>query len=312
MRSSYFISPKHYSKVCDIAAEAVVQLYTNTNELYYSNVFSYIIDNTIYIKGWVKSEFHIEDNVITQFIAESIEIDMNIVVSLIKKPLPTEVLIDNGTFLGYSNNENIEGIPFEHLEVRKITKLIYDSIDEAVKVQMTINGTEIQMIVETDYTNNSDITDLIKKYIKNTDYFCRTIKFNNIDTDNIFKSGDNFISNTYGPRVVYGNTKFIGLDINSNSKYAHLVSKQIADRYIVDRNLNYSLIELTYQYGNEIPIQKAIKGNNTGINIEYGTFFENEIPQSLILKTKEKIINNIKETPNSLIEMAKWGYFKYK
>ena len=74
MRSSYFISPKHYSKVCDIAAEAVVQLYTNTNELYYSDVFSHIINNKLHVMGWVSSNAHFSLDEIKNFILELCEI----------------------------------------------------------------------------------------------------------------------------------------------------------------------------------------------------------------------------------------------
>jgi hypothetical protein len=111
---------------------------------------------------------------------------------------------------------------------------------------------------------------------------------------------------------MYGNTKFIGLDINRNSKLAHLVSKEIADRYIVNINLNYSLVELTYSNGNETPIQFGIKGNRGGLNIENGTFFEYSSDYMRILKTTDTILDKIKSNPTALIEMAKWGYFNYK
>jgi hypothetical protein len=313
MRSAHFISPKHYSKVCDIAAEAVVQLYTNTNELYYSDIFSHIIDNTLYVMGYVTSNNHISDEDIQRFITECIDIDIDVKLSIKKEELSNELIrIGNGTFLGYSNNENITGIPFEYLHTKAITKLIYDSINQAVKVQITINGIEVKMVVETNYENHLDITDLINEYLKNNQFFCKNIKIVNINTDTIYKSGECFISNTYGPRVPYSNTKFIGLDINTNLKYAHLVAKHIADEYIVKRNLNYSLLELTYENNNVEPIQFGIKGNKGGIHIENGTFFENSMDYQRLINTHDLIIKKIKSNPTSLIEMAKWGYFNYK
>ena len=101
-------------------------------------------------------------------------------------------------------------------------------------------------------------------------------------------------------------------NINRNYKWAHLVVKEIADRYIVNNNLNYSLIELTYSSEVEIPTQFAIKGNKGGIYIENGTFFEYIADYGKINNTKNKIITKIKENPIGLIEMAKWGYFDYK
>lgn len=308
MRSSYFISPKHYSKVCDIAAEAVVQLYTNTNELYYSDVFSHIINNKLHVMGWVSSNAHFSLDEIKNFILECIEIDIEVILSLEQVPIISNMIdIDSGTFLGYSTNENPQGIPFEHLEVKNLTKFIYDSIDEAVKVGITINGKQIDVMIETNYDDKS-IIDLVNLYLSNKGYLRTSVnvsKINNI----IYKSGENFILNAYGPRAPYGNTKFVGLDVYRNSKYSHLVSKEVAGKILIKQNLNYSLVELTYSLGNETPIQYGIKGNEGGIHIEHGTFFDYGENFNELITIKNNIIEKIKSNPKSLVELSKWGYF---
>ena len=58
MRSSKIKSPSHYDKVCVIAVEAIVQMYTNKNEFYKSNLFSYIYDGTLNILGTLSSNNH--------------------------------------------------------------------------------------------------------------------------------------------------------------------------------------------------------------------------------------------------------------
>jgi hypothetical protein len=90
------------------------------------------------------------------------------------------------------------------------------------------------------------------------------------------------------------------------------VVKEIADRYIVNNNLNYSLIELTYSLETEKPTQFALKGNKGGIHIENGTFLEYISDYVRIANAKNAIITKIKQNPIGLIEMAKWGYFDYK
>jgi hypothetical protein len=113
MRSAFFVTPKYYSKVCDVAAESVVQLYTNTNELYYSDVFSYITNNTLYVNGWVNSNTHFSYDEIKNFISNNIDVEIPIVLSIQQTELLTDIItMGSGTFLGYSTNENIQGIPF--------------------------------------------------------------------------------------------------------------------------------------------------------------------------------------------------------
>ena len=313
MRSAFFVTPKHYSKVCDVASESVVQLYTNTNELYYSDVFSYIAKDTLYVCGWVSSNIHFSYDEIKDFISNNIDVELPIVLSIQQKELLTDIItIGSGTFLGYSTNENVVGIPFEQIEVKKLTKFIYDKFKEAMRVQITINGQQIEVCIECDYANERELEDVIAEFLKNKVYMKKIIKIKSINKNIVYKSGDNFISNTYGPRSSYSNTQFIGIDINRNYKWAHLVVKEIADRYIVNNNLNYSLIELTYSSEVETPTQFAIKGNKGGIYIENGTFFEYIADYGKINNTKNKIITKIKENPIGLIEMAKWVYFDYK
>jgi S-adenosylmethionine synthetase len=310
MRTSQFISPKHYSKVCDIAAESVVQLYTNSNELYYSDVFSYIVNDELYVNGWISSNNHFSHDIIKQFISDCIEIDINIVLSIKQISLSNNISeINTGTFLGYATNENSEGIPFEHLLVTKLTKSIYNKINEAIKIGLVINGKQIDIFVETNYKNNSDIIDLINEYLIDENYISININISPIINQLLYKSNENFIINAYGPRSPYGNTNFIGLDIYRNSKYSHLVSKEIAGRIGLIENLNYSLVELTYSHNNPTPIQFGIKGNIGGIHLENGTFFENCNKFGELIDIKNNFIEKIKSTQNSLIELAKWGYF---
>lgn len=312
MRSSYFISPKHPIKVCDIASETIVQLYTNLNELYYSDVFSYILNQKLYLCGWVASMKHFSFDEIKKEILKNIEVDIEIFVNIEQLPILENITkIERGTFLGYSTNENIEGIPFEHLEARNLTKFLYGKINEGIVVQLTINGQEIKICIETNYDDINYIKELVYSYLKNKNYIRILINVNKIQNSILYNSENSFISNTYGPRSPYSNNRFVGLDINRNLKYAHLIAKEVADFYITSRNLNYSLIELTFEKDNPVPIQFGIKGNNTGINIENGTFFELLDAPKYIDDWKIKIETFLKKD-NILIEMAKWGYFKYK
>lgn len=311
MRSSYFISPKHPTKICDIASECVVQMYTNTQQIYYSDVFSFIQNRTLHVSGWVSANNHFSIDEIKIFILKNIETEIDIKINIEQIPFDNNIIkIERGTFLGYSTNENNEGIPFEHIEAKNLTKFLYEKINEGVLIQITINGEEIRVLLETNFKDTAYIKEITNEYFKNK-YTKRTVNVNNIPNQIIFNSNNSFISNTYGPRTPYSNCKFVGLDIYRNVKYSHLLAKEIADYYISSRNLNYSLVELTYEQNNPNPIQFGIKGNKGGIHIENGTFFE-LLSTSPLLTKNLKIEELIKSKNNTLIEMSKWGYFNYR
>ena len=171
MRSSFFITPNHYSKVCDVASESVVQLYTNTKELYYSDIFSYIIDNTLHINGWVSSDNHFSYDDIKNFVSSHIEVDIPVIILIKQIKLDNNIqMIGSGTFLGYSTNETTSFLPFEHDTVRELTKFIYKEFEEKMRVNLTINGDVIYVLVETNHVDKSSLEHLILQFFGSKKY----------------------------------------------------------------------------------------------------------------------------------------------
>lgn len=309
MRSSKIKSPSHYDKVCDIAVEAIVQMYTNKNEFYKSNLFSYIYDGTLTILGTVSSNNHYTDDEILNFIKTHIDIDIVITLNFIKLELSENLIhTNNDTFLGYCCNENPQGIPFEQLEALTLSKYLYKTFKIPFELEITINGKEINVIIETNYLNKNDITDIVEQYItKSENYLRKTIITTDFNKKTIHNSSNNFISNFYGPRSPYGNTNFVGLDIYNNYRYSHLISREISKKYLNEKQLNYCLVELTYHSNKELPIQMGIKGNDSGIHLENGTFFHYSNDYNMYSYLKKNVIEYISSNKTSLIDIANWG-----
>jgi S-adenosylmethionine synthetase len=309
MRSSKIKSPSHYDKVCDIAVETIVQMYTNKNEFYKSNLFSYIYDGTLNILGTLSSNNHYTDVEILNFIKTHIDIDIDINLNFIKLELIENLINTNSdTFLGYCCNENPEGIPFEQLEAVTLSKYLYDNFKIPFELEITINGKEINVIIETNYLDKNEISDKVEYYItKSENYLKKTVFTTDFTKKTIHSSSNNFISNFYGPRSPYGNTNFIGLDIYNNYRYSHLISREISKKYLNENKLNYCLVELTYHSNKELPIQIGIKGNDSGIHLENGTFFIYSDNYDMYRSIKNNVIENINSNKTFLIDIAKWG-----
>jgi hypothetical protein len=175
-------------------------------------------------------------------------------------------------------------------------------------LEITINGKEINVIIETNYLNKNEITDKVEYYItKSKNYLRKTVFTTDFSKKTIYSSSNNFISNFYGPRSPYGNTNFIGLDIYNNYRYSHLISREISKKYLNENKLNYCLVELTYHSNKELPIQIGIKGNDSGIHLENGTFFIYSDNYDMYLGIKNNVIENINSNKTFLIDIAKWG-----
>lgn len=309
MRSSKIKSPSHYDKVCDIAVEAIVQMYTNKNEFYKSNLFSYIYDGTLTILGTLNSNNHYTNDEILNFIKTHIDIDININFNFVKLELGENLIhTNNDTFLGYCCNENPQGIPFEQLEALTLSKYLYKTFKIPFELEITINGKEINVMIETNYLNKNEITNRVEHYITKTkNYLRKTVFTTDFNKKTIHNSSNNFISNFYGPRSPYGNINFVGLDIYNNYRYSHLISREISKKYLNEKELNYCLVELTYNSNKELPIQIGIKGNNTGINLENGTFFIYTDNYDMYNSIKNNVIEDISLNKTFLIDIAKWG-----
>jgi S-adenosylmethionine synthetase len=272
-------------------------------------LFSYIYDGTLNILGTLSSNNHYTDVEILNFIKTYIDIDIIINLNFIKLELSENLINTNSdTFLGYCCNENPQGIPFEQLEALNLSKYLYDNFKIPFELEITINGDEINLIIETNYLNKNEITDKLEYYItKSKKYLRNSVFTTDFNKKTIYSSSNNFISNFYGPRSPYGNTNFIGLDIYNNYRYSHLISREISKKYLNENKLNYCLVELTYHSNKELPIQIGIKGNDSGIHLENGTFFIYSNDYNMYSIIKNNVIKNINSNKTSLIDIAKWG-----
>jgi hypothetical protein len=97
------------------------------------------------------------------------------------------------------------------------------------------------------------------------------------------------------------------LDIYNNYRYSHLISREISKKYLNENKLNYCLVELTYHSNKELPIQIGIKGNDSGIHLENGTFFIYSDNYDMYRSIKNNVIENINSNKTFLIDIAKWG-----
>lgn len=316
MKTSYFLSPKHPSKVCDIAIETIVDTYLKQDIKFYSDIFAFIYRGEIHLHGHMDVSSPISEVELFPKIKENIGEDYRIVNNIIVEESES---VDfertfSGIYLGYSCNEVDEMIPFEHKESRELVKTIYEKYQIPLKAQVHINGDRIVVSLEHNFENVDELDIIVKEFF-NQDLDNPKKKNGNpeiyhsiLRDDVVYKSSDSIISSFYGPRAWYGETDFVGSDFSSNKRLAHLITREIANDYTSKKTLSYCAVELDFVDNNPKPIHFGIKGNDRGIHLENGTFFEFGDIETEYPMYKQRVLDKLKTDELNIIEIAKWGF----
>lgn len=316
MKTSYFLSPKHPSKICDIAVETIIDTYHKQDIKFHSDIFAFIYRGAIHLHGHMDVSSPISEADLFPKIKENIGEDYEIINNII---VEENEVVDNertfgGIYLGYSCNEVQEMIPFEHKEARELVRTIYDKYQIPLKAQVHINGERLVVSIEHNFDNVDELDKIVKEFFTTSGeeprniYSEPEIHHSILRDDVVYKSSDSIISSFYGPRAWYGETDFVGSDFYSNKRLGHLIVREIANDYAKKKVLSYCAVEIDYTDNNPVPIHFGIKGNDRGIHLENGTFFEfgdieNEYPMY-----KQRVLDKIKSGEIDIIEMAKWGF----
>lgn len=317
MKTSYFLSPKHPSKVCDIAVETVVDSYFKEDIPFHSDIYSIFQNNTIYLNGIIKAPTPISDADLFPKIQKHIGTDYDIVNNIVVEEVEMELQerTFSGIYLGYSCNEVDEMIPFEHKESRELVRRIYEEFDIPLKIQIHINGTRIVVSLEHNHSDIETIDKIVNEFFEGDDFEnpkkihgVPEIYHSELRDDAIYKSSDSVIFSLYGPRAWYGETDFVGSDFLSNKRLGHLIVREIANDWAQKRVLSYCAVEIDYTDNNSTPIHFGIKGNDSGIHLENGTFFEFGDIENDYPMYKERVLDKIKTGEIDIIEIAKWGF----
>jgi len=315
MKTSHFYSPNHPQKICDIVVETIIDTYLKQNIDIHSDIYSVLKDNFIVLDGYLKTTTIIDDSILIQRINEEIGTDYSIINNI--KPIQVEGPLEERTFggiyLGYSCGEVAGMVPFEHEEARELTRFIYNELSIPLKTQIHVNGKRLAVSLEHEYDDLEKLNSMVVEFFDRDEesnlnkYNEPEIYHSGIRNDLVYKSGNSIISTFYGPRAWYGETNFVGSDFLSNKRFSHLICREYANQYLKSESLSYVAVEIDYTDNDEVPVHFGIKGNNTGIHLENGTFFEYGDIQNEYPWMKKIVLEKLRNNELNIIDIAKWG-----
>jgi len=320
MRTAEFYSPKHIDKICDIISDTVVEEYRVVDIFSRCNIKTLIINDTVLVIGNVISDVNI-DKITIQNVVRNIEYGKNVVVDIIWVKRNTINKVNtNSTVIGFAARETTSLLPFEYDIAKELNKFIFNHYPTSGKTQVHIEGFGIKVCAFFKNSDSTHISQLIDEFFEQyTGYnnkvqpfkvFNKYINSVNETTHEFYNSigytNQKVISNSYGPRIPYGNISIHGKDIYNIEKLSYLMARKIAVESLKKYDLVYSFVELTYADNQELPINARIKGNDKGISSETGTklFKIDDYDLSVGGIIKYLDIEN-----TNLTKLSEWGYF---
>jgi S-adenosylmethionine synthetase len=214
---------------------------------------------------------------------------------------------DQGIMKGYATAETENLMPLEYDLARNLCQKVYEKYPYDGKVQVTLNGTEIEtVVVSFQNSKNEELLPLVKNIIKANEYLINPAgewTLGGFDADTGL-SGRKIVIDNYGPEIPVGGGSFSGKDYTKVDRSGAYIARKIAIDLLKKNNANRSLpavrqvfVKLAYAIGKAEPVMAVAVLDGVETKIE---------GYDLTPRGIKKLLNldNVK-----FAETAQWGHF---
>lgn len=259
-KTAEFVSPKHPDKICDFIADSMLDAYLLGD--IDSRVAIEVMGghNLITINGEVTSSSSIDiEKIVRDIVGQNFKVISNVVKQSpeIARGVDTGGAGDQGIMMGYATNETENFMPKEYELARDLCKKIYDIYPYDGKVQVTIDGSNVDTVVASfQNTNSEELEKIVREIIT-----ANTYKINpagqwhqgGFDADTGL-SGRKLIVDNYGPEVRIGGGSFSGKDYTKVDRSGAYMARKIAVDYLKKNNAKEVITKLAYAIGVKDPV----------------------------------------------------------
>jgi S-adenosylmethionine synthetase len=259
-RTAEFVSPRHPDKICDFIADSILDAYLSGD--IESRVAIEVMGghNLITINGEVTSTSNIDiEQILHGIVGQDFKVISNVVKQSpeIARGVDTGGAGDQGIMMGYAIDETENHMPKEYELARNLCKKIYDIYPYDGKVQVTIDGGNVDTVVASfQNTNSEELEKIVKEIIT-----ANTYKINpagewhqgGFDADTGL-SGRKLIVDNYGPEVRIGGGSFSGKDYTKVDRSGAYMARKIAVDYLKKYNAKEVITKLAYAIGVKDPV----------------------------------------------------------
>ena len=158
---------------------------------------------------------------------------------------------------GYATNETTEFLPLEYVLARDLCKKIFYVYPYDGKVQVTINGSDVETVVASfQNTKNDELLKLVQEIILAKEYLINPAGEwvqGGFDSDTGL-SGRKLVIDNYGPEIPIGGGSFSGKDYTKVDRSGAYMARRIAVELLQKRNAKEVFTKLAYAIGKAEPV----------------------------------------------------------
>lgn len=303
IKTAEFVSPKHPDKICDFIADSILDAYLAGDKNTRAGVEVMGGHNLITVNGEVTSQTHPDlESIVKNIVGENYKIIINLSKQSpsIAHGVDTGGAGDQGIMKGYATTETENMMPKEYELARNLCHEVYQKYPYDGKVQVTLNGNEVEtVVVSFQNSKNVDLLSLVKSIIKANEYLINPAGEwiqGGFDADTGL-SGRKIVIDNYGPEISIGGGSFSGKDYTKVDRSGAYMARKIAVDFIKSGKAKKVFVKLAYAIGKAEPVMAVADLDGKEIKIE---------GYDLTPKGIKKLLNL--ENVN-FAETAKWGHF---
>lgn len=302
-KTAEFVSPRHPDKICDFIADSILDAYLAGDKN--SRVAVEVMGghNLVTVNGEVTSKAHPDlESIVKNIVSENYKIIINLSKQSpsIAHGVDTGGAGDQGIMKGYATSETKSMMPLEYELARNLCQKVYQKYPYDGKVQVTLNGDEVEtVVVSFQNSKSADLLPLVKSIIKANEYLINPAgewTQGGFDADTGL-SGRKIVIDNYGPEIPVGGGSFSGKDCTKVDRSGAYIARKIAVDFIKSGKAKKIFVKLAYAIGKPEPVMAVAIFDGKEIKIE---------KYDLTPKGIKKMLNL--ENVN-FAETAKWGHF---
>lgn len=305
IKTAEFVSPGHPDKICDFIADSILDAYLAEDKN--SRVAVEVMGghNLITVNGEVTSLTHPNIEQIVKKACPNFE-KGRVVVNLSKQSpsishgVDTGGAGDQGIMKGYATSETENMMPLEYDLARNLCQKVYEKYPYDGKVQVTLNGDEIEtVVVSFQNSKNVDLLPLVKNIISAKEYLINPAgewTLGGFDADTGL-SGRKIVIDNYGPEIPVGGGSFSGKDYTKVDRSGAYIARKIAIDFVRAGKAKEVFVKLAYAIGKAEPVMAV------------AVLDGKEVPITGYDLTPRGIKNLLNLDNVKFAETAQWGHF---
>ncbi|OGI73445.1 hypothetical protein A3D42_00790 [Candidatus Nomurabacteria bacterium RIFCSPHIGHO2_02_FULL_41_18] len=306
IKTAEFVSPGHPDKICDFIADSILDAYLAEDKQ--SRVAVEVMGGhgLITINGEVTSRATPDlEALVKSIVGESFEVSVKLSrqSESIARGVDTGGAGDQGVMRGYATVDTESMMPREYELAQKLCRKIYEKYPYDGKVQVTLDGDKIKVVVASfQNTKNDELLSLVKKVIKSKEYLINPAgewMIGGFEADTGL-SGRKIVVDNYGPEIPVGGGSFSGKDYTKVDRSGAYIARKIAVDLVKAGKAKEVFVKLAYAIGRPFPVMAVAVLDGKEIPVEGYDLTPMGIKNMLNL-------DNIK-----FAETAKWGHFGHK